>query len=113
MCTSTLIFLLLTCCRSVGVIILKHDTCTFQVFKGHTGVVRCVAVDPSGQWIASGTVCDKISAASCCTHSYTRIMSVQCTCSSIKNQNDFKQSDEKNGCVHLQRNVVERQCCNS
>lgn len=24
------------------------------VYKGHTGAVRCVAVDPSGQWLASG-----------------------------------------------------------
>lgn len=24
------------------------------VYKGHTGVVRCLAVDPMGQWIASG-----------------------------------------------------------
>lgn len=24
------------------------------VYKGHTGVVRCLAVDPTGQWIASG-----------------------------------------------------------
>ncbi|XP_052818042.1 ribosome biogenesis protein bop1-like [Mya arenaria] len=24
------------------------------IYKGHTGMVRCVTVDPSGQWIASG-----------------------------------------------------------
>ena len=44
----------------LDVIILKAScTCAFQVYKGHSGVVRSVAVDPSGQWIASGTMCDK------------------------------------------------------
>ena len=68
-------------CYSLDVIVLKNFTCTFQVYKGHTGVVRCIAVDPSGQWIASGTACDKISAASCCIHCLSRITSTYIQCS--------------------------------
>ena len=27
----------------------------FQIYLGHTDMVRCVSVDPSGQWLVSGS----------------------------------------------------------
>lgn len=28
----------------------------FQIYKGHTDIVRCISADPTGQWLASGKI---------------------------------------------------------
>lgn len=29
--------------------------CIAQIYRGHTDMVRCLSVDPTGQWIVSGS----------------------------------------------------------
>ena len=35
---------------------MSHDfiSATLQVYRGHSAMVRCIAVEPQGQWLASG-----------------------------------------------------------
>ena len=36
------------------VVLLFTAVFPLQLFKGHSGLVRCISVEPQGQWMASG-----------------------------------------------------------
>ena len=58
------------------VVLLFTAVFPLQLFKGHAGLVRCISVEPQGQWMASGkwfSHCQKTQSPS------STVMGVECT----------------------------------
>ena len=58
------------------VVLLFTAVFPLQLFKGHAGLVRCISVEPQGQWMASGkwfSHCQKTQSPS------STVMEVECT----------------------------------
>ena len=41
----------------LSLVCLLAAASSMQLYKGHEGLVRCISVEPQGQWLASGELC--------------------------------------------------------